>query len=71
MRAELVRRQQEVIEKHKLSMQEADRASTEQWNQNGSAREYGIASRVAAAGRHGRGRGPRHAVDSGAAGNDA
>jgi ABC-2 type transport system permease protein len=30
---ELVRRQQEVIEKHKLSMREADRASTAQWTQ--------------------------------------
>ena len=30
---ELMRRQQEVIEKHKLAMQEADRASTAQWNE--------------------------------------
>jgi ABC-2 type transport system permease protein len=29
----LVRRQQEIIEKHKLSMREADRASTAQWTQ--------------------------------------
>jgi ABC-2 type transport system permease protein len=31
--AELMRRQQEVIEKHKLALRESDRATTEQWNQ--------------------------------------
>ena len=54
-----------------LALREADRVSTGTMEPDGSAREHGLACRMAAAGRHGRGRGPRHAVDSGAAGNDA
>ena len=38
---------------------------------DGPAREHGLAGRLAAAGRHGRGGGKRPAVDSGAAGHDA
>ena len=66
-RGEHVRRQQEVIQKHQL----AEQADREGVGADGSAREYGLACRLAAAGRHVRGRGPRHAVDSGAVGNDA
>ena len=58
MPIEHLRRQQEVIEKHKLATEQADRESAEQLRADGPARESGLAGRLAAAGRHVRGRGP-------------
>ena len=44
--------------KHKLATQQADRDERGTLAADGPAREHGLARRMAAAGRHGRGRGP-------------